>query len=84
MLKVGSPVMLLRNIDHSIGLCSGTRLIVTQLVDHVLEAKILDGNHAGTRVLIPQMCLTTSNPRLPLKFQRRRFPFMFSYAMTIN
>ncbi|XP_019164327.1 PREDICTED: uncharacterized protein LOC109160496 [Ipomoea nil] len=29
-LKVGSPVMLLRNIDHTLGLCNGTRLIVTR------------------------------------------------------
>ncbi|XP_019196183.1 PREDICTED: uncharacterized protein LOC109190188 [Ipomoea nil] len=28
-LKVDSPVMLLRNIDHSLGLCNSTRLIVT-------------------------------------------------------
>nr|XP_025676655.2 uncharacterized protein LOC112776643 [Arachis hypogaea] len=28
-LKVGIPIMLLRNIDHSSGLCNGTRLIVT-------------------------------------------------------
>ncbi|XP_019175431.1 PREDICTED: uncharacterized protein LOC109170736 [Ipomoea nil] len=28
-LKVGSPVILLRNIDHTLGLCNGTRLIVT-------------------------------------------------------
>ncbi|XP_019157753.1 PREDICTED: uncharacterized protein LOC109154409 [Ipomoea nil] len=40
-LKVGSPVMLLRNIDHTLGLCNGTRLIVTRLADHVLEAKIM-------------------------------------------
>lgn len=30
-LKVGTPIMLLRNIDQSMGLCNGTRLIVTQL-----------------------------------------------------
>ncbi|XP_057747990.1 uncharacterized protein LOC130967191 [Arachis stenosperma] len=30
-LKVGISIMLLRNIDHSSGLCNGTRLIITQL-----------------------------------------------------
>ncbi|XP_019161444.1 PREDICTED: uncharacterized protein LOC109158079 [Ipomoea nil] len=46
-LKVGSPVMLLRNIDHTLGLCNGTRLIVTRLADHMLEAKIMAGTNAG-------------------------------------
>ncbi|XP_019180459.1 PREDICTED: uncharacterized protein LOC109175614 [Ipomoea nil] len=54
-LKVGSPVMLLRNIDHTLGLCNGTRLIVTRLADHVLEGQIMCGTNAGTRVLIPRM-----------------------------
>ena len=35
MLKVGTPVMLLRNIDHSNGLCNDTRLIITRLGDYV-------------------------------------------------
>ncbi|XP_019158019.1 PREDICTED: uncharacterized protein LOC109154746 [Ipomoea nil] len=83
-LKVGSPIMLLRNIDHSLGLCNGTRLIITQLGNHVIEAQILCGNNAGTRVLIPRLGLTPSDPRLPFKFQRKQFPIMLSYAMTIN
>ncbi|XP_019172007.1 PREDICTED: uncharacterized protein LOC109167446 [Ipomoea nil] len=83
-LKVGSPVMLLRNIDHSLGLCNGTRLVVTRLSEHVIEAKIMSGSHAGTRVLIPRMSMTPSDPRLPFKFSRRQFPVMLSYAMTIN
>ncbi|XP_031095061.1 uncharacterized protein LOC115999345 [Ipomoea triloba] len=83
-LKVGSPIMLLRNIDHSLGLCNGTRLIVTKLGNHVIEAQILCGNNAGTNVLIPRLTLTPSDPRLPFKFQRKQFPVMLSYAMTIN
>ncbi|XP_019163181.1 PREDICTED: uncharacterized protein LOC109159536 [Ipomoea nil] len=83
-LKVGSPVMLLINIDHTLGLCNCTRLIVTRLADHVLEAHIMCGTNAGTRVLIPRMSLTPSDPRLPFKFQRKQFPLMLSYAMTIN
>lgn len=38
-LKVGSPVMLLRSIDHSFGLCNSTRLIISHLTDHVWEVK---------------------------------------------
>ncbi|XP_031106061.1 uncharacterized protein LOC116010693 [Ipomoea triloba] len=38
-LKVGSPVMLLRNIDHSLGLCNGTRLIITRLTRVLLKLK---------------------------------------------
>ncbi|KAF7801739.1 ATP-dependent DNA helicase PIF1-like [Senna tora] len=30
-LKVGAPIMLLRNIDRSLGLCNGTRLILTRM-----------------------------------------------------
>ncbi|XP_031101909.1 uncharacterized protein LOC116005811 [Ipomoea triloba] len=83
-LKVGSPIMLLRNIDHSIGLCNGTRLIVSKLGNHVIEAKILCGTHYGKNVLISQLALTPSDPRLPFKFQKKQFPVMLSYAMTIN
>ncbi|XP_019178828.1 PREDICTED: ATP-dependent DNA helicase PIF7-like [Ipomoea nil] len=83
-LKVGSPVMLLRNIHHSLGLCNGTRMIISKLVTHVLEAQILTGTSAGTKVLIPRMSLTPSDPRLSFKFQRKQFPLMLSYAMTIN
>ncbi|KAF7808131.1 ATP-dependent DNA helicase PIF1-like [Senna tora] len=51
-LKVGAPIMLLRNIDRSMGLCNGTRLILTRMYDHVIEASIMSGKFAGEKVLI--------------------------------
>ncbi|XP_042055868.1 uncharacterized protein LOC121800363 [Salvia splendens] len=84
LLKVGTPVMLLRNIDMSNGLCNGTRLIITRLGDYVLEGQVLGGHNIGHKVLIPRMSLIPSNPRLPFKFRRRQFPLAVSYAMTIN
>jgi PIF1-like helicase len=67
-LKVGTPVMLLRNMDYSMGLCNGTRLVVTRLSTHVLECKILTGAKTGEKVLIPRMSLTPSDVRIPFKF----------------
>jgi hypothetical protein len=40
-LKVRVPIMLLRNIDQLLGLRNGTRLIITQMGNFVLEAKII-------------------------------------------
>jgi ATP-dependent DNA helicase PIF1 len=36
-LKVGVPILLLRNLNQSIGLCNGTRLIVKRLGQRVIE-----------------------------------------------
>ena len=83
-LKVGVPVMLMRNIDKSIGLCNGTRLIVSKLDEHVIEAIPLSGRSVGQKILIARMLITPSNSKIPLKFQRRQFPLTLSFAMTIN
>ncbi|XP_072088107.1 uncharacterized protein [Arachis hypogaea] len=83
-LKVGTPIMLLCNIDHTAGLCNGTRLVITKLGKHVLEARSLSGANSGQKVFIPRMTLTPSDHRIPFKFQRRQIPIMVSYAMTIN
>ncbi|XP_066910496.1 uncharacterized protein [Clytia hemisphaerica] len=42
-LKVGSVVMLLRNLSLKDGLCNGTRLKVCNLQDNVIDAEILTG-----------------------------------------
>jgi hypothetical protein len=40
-LKMGFPVILLRNLDPSAGLYNGTQIIIISLGDPVLEAKFL-------------------------------------------
>ncbi|PHT31422.1 hypothetical protein CQW23_27759 [Capsicum baccatum] len=46
-LKVGVPIMLLRNIGQLLGLCNGMRLIITRLGNRVIEAKVLSGKMAA-------------------------------------
>ena len=73
-LKVGVPVMLLRNIDQGGGLCNGTRLQVVSLGNRIIEAEIISGSNIGTRTFIPRMNLIPSDNKIPFKFQRRQFP----------
>ncbi|KEH38036.1 PIF1-like helicase [Medicago truncatula] len=70
-LKVGCPVMLMRNIDQANGLCNGTRLTVTHLGKTTIAATVITGKRAGTKVFIPRMNLIPSDPGLPFKFMRR-------------
>jgi hypothetical protein len=59
-LKVGVLILLLHNLNQSIGLCNGTRLIVKRLGQRVIEAEIITGNNVGKRVFIPRIIMSFS------------------------
>lgn len=85
-LKVGQPIILLRNIHPAQGLCNGTRLIVRQLGRNLIGAEIMTGINHGHVVIIPRIPLTNADDDLafPIKFRRTQFPIKPAYAMTIN
>ncbi|CAN1756987.1 hypothetical protein LINPERHAP1_LOCUS6359 [Linum perenne] len=67
-LKPFYTVLLLRNLNPAVGLCNGTRILLTDLGNHLLRGIIVGGTMEGTVVGIP----------------RRQFPIRLCYAMTIN
>jgi ATP-dependent DNA helicase PIF1 len=83
-LKIGTPIMLMRNLNQADGLCNGTRMIVTKLANHVIEAKVISGKNIGALQYIPRMDMSPSQSPWPFKLKRRQFPIIVSYAMTIN
>ena len=85
-LKPGCPIMLLRNLDPSKGLCNGTRMILNQIRPRVLDCTVISGDQrfSGKHVFIPRITLTPSNETLPIPLRRRQFPVRLAFAMTIN
>ena len=67
-LKVGSLVILLRNLDPGEGLCNGTRMVVLNVRRKMLQCRIIskDRRFRGKVVLIPRIRLSPNAETLPV------------------
>ncbi|CAN0903754.1 ATP-dependent DNA helicase PIF1 [Linum grandiflorum] len=83
-LKVGVPVILLRNLAQTIGLVNGTRMVIRTMGTWFIEVEILTGTHIGDRVYLPRLSLTSKQKSLDFTLVRRQYPIGLSYGMTIN
>ena len=84
ILKKNSSIMLLRNLDPANGHCNGTRYHIVNLHDHIIEAKVAYGAHAGKKLYIPRIPLKPTDFTYPFEMKRRQFPIKPAFAMTAN
>ena len=83
-LKIGCPLILLRNLNAPAGLCNGTRLKLIAVTQRLLTVRILNGSHEGDIAYIPRIDLINDDKVLPFKMKRRQFPVRLGFALTIN
>ncbi|XP_042913608.2 ATP-dependent DNA helicase PIF1-like [Parasteatoda tepidariorum] len=79
VLKVGSPVILLRNLNPP-RLYNGTRLVVKKLMSNGIEVIILNDKFRGESILLPRIPIIPSD--VPIQFKRIQFPIRLAFAMT--
>ena len=83
-LKIGMPLVMTRNLNPDAGLCNGTKLFVTRLLDWSIGVKRMDQGHAGEEHIIPRIHLCTQENEYPFILCRRQFPVRPAFAMTIH
>nr|GEZ81568.1 ATP-dependent DNA helicase PIF1-like [Tanacetum cinerariifolium] len=70
-LKIGTPIMLIHNINQRASLCNETRLPVLRLGINVTEAQIISGGSVGTICTIPHTVISPTDTKMPFKLNRR-------------
>ncbi|XP_074362500.1 ATP-dependent DNA helicase RRM3-like [Apium graveolens] len=83
-LKVGAVVMLMYNLNQTLGLCNGIRMIVTKCLRFCVECEVICGMFVGSKHFISRMELSLSDTKMPFKLIRKQMALQICYAMTIN
>jgi len=83
-LKVGSPVILLRNLDPGEGLCNGTRMVVLNMRRKMLQCRIISKDRRFRGKMVLRIRLSPNAETLPVPLKRLQFPVRLAFAITIN
>lgn len=83
-LKPGMPVMLMRNLNPTEGLCNGTRLVFKHMLSTRLLVCRTVGQDVDRDVYIPRITLRPKERQYPFEWSRRQFPIKAAFNTTIN
>ena len=83
-LKPGMPVMLMRNLNPTEGLCNGTRLVFKRRLSHRLLVCRTVGLDVNRDIYIPRIKLRPKERQYPFEWSRLQFPIRAAFSITIN
>ena len=84
-LRVGAPVVFLRNLNRDQGMMNGTRGVILALRPWSVQVKLTTGPRSGESFVVPRINLTSSDSGDDhIRFIRRQLPLRLAYCMTIN
>jgi hypothetical protein len=84
VLKIGSPVMVLHNINPSEGVCNGSRGIITCMAHCVLELQLPGGDNDGQLVFLPRIKCYPTTAELPYQLCHLQFAVQNAFSMSVN
>ena len=74
--------MTIRNLSPD--LANGTKLIIKNMFEHIIEAVIINGPGKGKTVTIPRITFIEPPKRERTTIWRKQFPIKIAYALTID
>ena len=74
VLKRGSPIMLLTNLDQSNGHVNGARYVVMDFSSKIIHSLGIGETNKGKILLIPRIRFQPEDTQVPFDMERYQFP----------
>ena len=74
--------MTIRNLSQDIA--NGTKLIITNMHEHIIEAEIINGPGQGKIIAIPRITFIEPLQKEGTTLRRKQYPIKHAYALTID